>query len=134
MFLYIKDSTGLELVGILRDNNKCSGRKKIIVVYPEGCYHHYFFKHDIKYYVVLKNCERFFVLFSRLLRHWYRAFLWFSLPGAKVDKIKWFLKLFIYFFYKVHAMNDIFVTIRKYLRVTTSDFICGIKLSWRYQN
>ena len=85
------------MASILRDKNKFIGCKKITVVYPEGCYRHYFFKHDIKYCVVLKNCERFFVLFSIILRYWIIVFLWFFLPGAKVDKVQWFLKLFIYF-------------------------------------
>ena len=85
------------MASILRDKNKFIGCKKITVVYPEGCYRHYFFKHDIKYCVVLKNCERFFVLFSIILRYWIIVFLWFFLPGAKVDKVQWFLKLFFYF-------------------------------------
>lgn len=85
------------MVGILRDTNKFIGCKKITVVYPEGCYRHYFFKHDIKYCVVLKKYERFFELLSIILRHWIRVFLWFSLPGTKVDKVPWFLKRFIYF-------------------------------------
>ena len=78
---------------VVKKKSRCYALKAAIAI----------FKDDIKYYVVLKKCERFFVLFSMILGHWIKVFSWRPLPGTKV------LFKVIYRFYFINFMLYIFL-------------------------
>lgn len=117
------------MIEILRNKNKFIGCKK-----KSRCYTLKaaiaIFKDDIKYYVVLKKCERFFVLFSMILGHWINVFSWRPLPGTKV------LFKVIYRFYFINFMLYIFLCqsenlyeLRHQILFVMSNIFKGIKFN-----